>query len=191
VNRKPVVLSAALAGTILLAVFTILPHLRTPAQVHAQDSQAQLYLNRAQKIETNLDRTLSQAAPLSLTSSDIDGDGINDLAIGLSTQTGGALAIRRGNLDAFAPQSEASFWAIARSEFPSPYLPGAQVVSVPDRPDFLAAGDFIGENGIGMAAAARGGRSIHLVGRGESAPLEGLKSFDMGGSITALASVQL
>src|SRR5262249_54028549 len=82
-----------------------------------------------------------------------DGDGIHDLAVGVSTATGGVIALHRGNLDAFAPQSEASFWAIARSEFPSPYLREGQLVRIPSRPDFLAAGDFIGLNGPGRGPA--------------------------------------
>jgi len=61
-----------------------------------------------------------QARPLSLTKGDFDHDGIEDLVIGYLTPTGGAISFHRGNLDAFAPQNQASFEAIGRGEFPAP-----------------------------------------------------------------------
>src|SRR5258708_1044253 len=67
------------------------------------------------------------AIPLALAADDFDGDGVGDLVAGYRTQDTGMIAFFRGNLDAFAPQSDASFWAIARNEFPSPYLPDAEV----------------------------------------------------------------
>jgi len=96
----------------------ILPRFRTPARVHAQDASSQLYLDRAQRLETQSNSSLSQAAPLSLAIEDFDGDGMRDLAMGLSTPAGGMLAIRRGNLNAFAPQSEATLMGIDRSDLP-------------------------------------------------------------------------
>src|SRR5260370_41150829 len=98
------------------------------------------------------------------------------------------VALRRGSLDALAPQSDAGLWAIARSEFPSPYLREAQMVNIPSRPDFLAAGDFIGMNGAGMAAAARGGRSLDVVSRGESRKIEALQTLGVTGTLTAVGT---
>jgi hypothetical protein len=43
---------------------------------------------------------------------DVDGDGVQDMVAGFSAPGGGAIVIHRGNLDAFAPQSDASFQAI-------------------------------------------------------------------------------
>src|SRR5215831_10070668 len=97
------------------------------------------------------------AKPLSMVTADVDYDGVQDLLVGYSTPGGGVVVLHRGNLDAFAPQSEESFQAIARSQFPSPFLPEAQVFAVPVTPDFLAVGDFTG-HGLGdLAGAARGG----------------------------------
>ena len=177
--------------TLCVSLFTLAPSFRTPARVHAQDDSSQLYLNRAQRIDTQFNESLGQATPLSLAVDDFDGDGIHDLALGISTPAGGMLAIRRGNLDAFAPQSDATLWAIARGEFPSPYLAGAQTLSLPGRPDLLAAGDVIGEDGPGLLAAERGGHALHVVARGESGRMEVLQSLDMAGAITALATHQL
>src|SRR5215467_10837358 len=82
------------------------------------------------------------AQALSMVAEDVDRDGVQDLLVGYSTPGGGVVVLHRGNLDAFAPQSEASFQAIANSQFPSPFLAEAQVFAVPVNPDFLAVGDF-------------------------------------------------
>ncbi len=131
------------------------------------------------------------AQAVSLASDDFDVDGINDLAIGLATSTTGMIAIHRGNLDAFAPQSEASFLAISRGEFPPPFLPEAQLVSIPSRPDFLATGNFIGLQGPGVVAAGRNQRKLHVVARGESGSMQLQQTIDLPGPITALAAHQL
>src|SRR5215472_13038307 len=51
------------------------------------------------------------AEPLSMATGDFDEDGITDLVVGYGAPGGGAIALHRGNLDAFAPQSEESFQA--------------------------------------------------------------------------------
>jgi CSLREA domain-containing protein/uncharacterized repeat protein (TIGR01451 family) len=163
-----------------------------PPRVFAQAEQAKLFLAHEKRVDTRYPGGLSrQAAPLSLASVDFDVDGIQDLAVGMATPAGGAIAIHRGNLDAFAPQSDASFWAITRGEFPSPFLPDAQLVQIPNRPDFLAAGDFIGLNGPGVVAAARGGSGLYVLARGASKSVELLQSIDVDGAIAALAAHKL
>src|SRR5258708_39047926 len=82
-----------------------------------------------------------QAQPLSMAKGNFV-DGIEDLVVGYAAPGGGIIAFHRGNLDAFAPQSDASFQAIGRGEFPAPFLPEARVFSVPVRPDFIALGNF-------------------------------------------------
>src|SRR5436305_10792452 len=51
--------------------------------------------------------------PVSMDSADFDEDGIADLAVGYKGPQGFSVVIHRGNLDAFAPQSDASFRAIS------------------------------------------------------------------------------
>src|SRR4051812_11736583 len=50
-----------------------------------------------------------QAQALSMATADVDGDGVADMVAGFSAAGGGNIVIHRGNLDAFAPQSNASF----------------------------------------------------------------------------------
>jgi len=97
-----------------------------------------------------------QAQALSMVSADVDGDGVADMIAGFSAPGGGAIVIHRGNVDAFAPQSDASFQAIGRGQFPAPFLPDAQIVSIPVRPDFMALGSFTpgGHQDLVVAALA-------------------------------------
>ncbi len=132
-----------------------------------------------------------RVSPLSMASADFDVDGIADVAVGFSSQGGGLIAIHRGNLDAYAPQSAASFQAIASGNAPSPYLPEARVVELPVRPDFLTAGDVFGERGPAVIAAARGGSALYVVARGASGKMEVVQTVASSGAITALSAHQL
>src|SRR5437764_15005961 len=82
--------------------------------------------------------------PVSMASADFDEDGIADLAVGYKGPQGFSVVIHRGNLDAFAPQSDVSLQAIGRGEFPSPFLTDAQVIGIPVSPDLVATGSFAG-----------------------------------------------
>src|SRR5216684_2056060 len=180
---------AALFGSICIYLGLPLP------AVYAQSQQG-IYLSGPKPLETSfqgegalvLALNAGKAKPLSLAADDFDGDGMIDLAAGYATPNGGRIAIFRGNLDAFAPQSQQSFEAIGRGNFPQPFLTGAQVVEVPGQPDFLAAGMFIGHDGPALIAAARGGHQIYVFVRGDSGKLELRQTVDVPGSISALAT---
>ena len=135
--------------------------------------------------------TSGQATALSMATGDFDMDGYGDLAVGYATADGGRVAIYRGNVDAFAPQSAASFWAIARTDFPSPFLPNVQVVALPGRPDFLAAGMFIGHNGPSLVAATREGSTIYVLAPDASGQFQLQQTIDLPGLITVLGASRL
>src|SRR6202790_704326 len=132
-----------------------------------------------------------QAQPLSVVKGDFDQDGIEDLAVGYRTALGGALALFRGNLDAFAPQSQSSWTAVGGGRFPSPFLSEARVIELPEAPDFLIAGNFSGNGHLDIAAGARGSRTIYILagdGQGSFLPPQ---AFALSGALTALGSTQL
>lgn len=146
-----------------------------PATYHGSDRAAAIVNSR-------------KASAVSLAAGDFDVDGYGDLAVGLSAPHGGIIAFHLGDRNAFAPQDQATLDAIGRGDFPSPYLPDAQLVEIPERPDFLGAGDFIGAAGPGVVAAARNGQSLYVVARGASGLLDLEQTIQVPGQITALAS---
>jgi fimbrial isopeptide formation D2 family protein/uncharacterized repeat protein (TIGR01451 family) len=131
------------------------------------------------------------AQPLSMASADIDGDGIADLVVGYSAPGGGAIALHRGNLDAFAPQSDASFQAIGRGEFPSPFLPEANTFSVPVVPDFIAVGNFVSAGYQDLVIAARGGNAIYILPGDGKGNFGAPQVLGLPGGITSLAEGKL
>jgi uncharacterized repeat protein (TIGR01451 family) len=133
----------------------------------------------------------SGAAPLAMASADFDRDGIADLVIGYASSNGGILALHRGNLDAFAPQSHASWQAIARNQFPAPFLPQASVIDVPEAPHFVLTGDFNGDGDIDILTGARGSQHIYLfVGNGNGT-FSDPQMITLPGALTALAAGQV
>src|SRR5215471_5302404 len=105
---------------------------------------------------------MGQSQPVSLVAGDLDGDGFDDLVVGYGSGGGGFISIHRGNIDAFAPQSEASFKAIGRGEFPSPFHLEAKTFSVSVRPDFIALGNFSGSSHLDLVLAASGDNVLYF-----------------------------
>jgi uncharacterized repeat protein (TIGR01451 family) len=132
-----------------------------------------------------------QAQPLAMTSADIDGDGVTDLIVGYRSASGGTLVVHRGNLDAFAPQSDAAFQAIARSEFPSPFLPEAHAFAVPIGPDFIAAGDFTGRGHVDLAIASRGGTALCILTGDGKGHFTACQTINLSGGVTSMAAGSL
>ncbi|HEV2991424.1 MAG TPA: CSLREA domain-containing protein [Candidatus Angelobacter sp.] len=151
-----------------------------------QDSQA-IKVNHTGNSPAVQTLVAGNAQPLSSISADIDEDGVADLLAGYSTAAGGVVVLHRGNLDAFAPQSNKSFLAIARGDFPSPFLPDAHVFNVPVRPDFIATGHFIGSGHLDLVIASRGGNALYVLPGDGKGRFTSPQVVQLSGAVTALA----
>ena len=199
-STSPRLWREALTALILFIALCGWPNKWRPGRlpsVHAASGQSEILISTPRSLEVRYHgkdaavRSLqpNRAVPLSLATDDFDQDGVADLVVGYSTDEGGRIAIHRGNLDAFAPQSDASFRAIARSQFPSPFLPDAQVIEAPAVPDFLVAGRFQGVGSADLALAARGGHRLYVMsgnGKGQFGPAQAV---ELPGAVTAMAAV--
>src|SRR5439155_26607232 len=96
-----------------------------------------------------------------------------------------------GSLDALAPQSDATFRAIGRGEFPAPFLPEAHVFSVPVAPDLLAVGNFTGRGTNDLVVAARGGSVMYVLPGDGHGNFRAPQVVNLAGGVTALAEGKL
>jgi len=158
-----------------------------------------IYLESARRVTASFegagplaaDLTAGRATALAMTVADVDGDGIADVVAAYAAPSGGALAIYPGNLDAFSPQTQASFDGIAHNRFPSPVMPTARTVATPARPDFVVTGDFSGNGRTEIAIAAAGDNAVHILSRGDDGEWRERESVPVAGAITAIAAEQL
>ncbi|HEX5233969.1 MAG TPA: hypothetical protein VFW25_01425 [Silvibacterium sp.] len=133
-------------------------------------------------------QALASAQPLALARGDFDADGVEDLIVGYASGNGGILALHHGNVDAFAPQSKESFEAIGRGEFPSPFMPTANLFDLPVRPDFVTVGSLNGEGYPDIIVAQRGGSSIYLLSNNGKGKFAAPKAINVGGPITGMSA---
>jgi hypothetical protein len=128
-----------------------------------------------------------QAQPLTMTTEDFDLDGMTDLVIGYASGGGGALAVRHGNLNAIAAQSDAVMDNYRAGRYPSPFLPEIDTLDLPERADFIATGDFNCDGYADIAAAARGGDGVYLFAGNGHGSFGEAQRIDLGGQATAMA----
>lgn len=133
-----------------------------------QDAKAIPITHVGPQVPTQL-LSAGQVRPVSLARGDFDHDGVEDLVAGYAARDGsGILVLHRGNIDAFAPPDHESWLAIGQDRFPSPFLVAATALQVPRAPDFLASGNFVGNNHLDLVTATRGDKTLYLLaGDGE------------------------
>lgn len=159
----------------------------TGPHIYLQEPQdLQAIYSGAQTVASAL--ASGQATPLSLTSGDFYEDGIASLIAGYAVPGGGALTVMRGNLDAFAPQSTQSWLAISQGRFPSPFFANAVVVQTPARPDFLAAGRFVGTDHTDLITAARGDSALYVLSGDGHGGFSTPQVVALDGKVTVLAA---
>jgi hypothetical protein len=163
---------------------------------HASGTMARIWLDSPRSLQLSysgkgnaagLLRT-GNATALSMAQGDLNGDGIADLVVGYTTASGGAIGIHRGNLDARAPQSSKSFWAIANGQFPDPFLPQVQVIDVPVTPDFVAVADIDGDGRKDIIIGSKSSATIYaLLGDGKG-NFPSVLQVSLPSTVTALAA---
>lgn len=136
----------------------------------------------------NLHFSGEQPRPLSMVQGDFDEDGVNDLVIGYALTKGGSIAMLRGNLDAHAPQTQASWLAAGRHQYADPYLQSSKPISVTSQPGLMVAADVNGDGHLDLVFAAKGASQFSvMLGDGKGNFLAPV-SASVAGGITALAA---
>ena len=129
-----------------------------------------------------------QPRPLSMVAGDFDEDGVGDLVIGYGLQKGGNISFLRGNLDARAPQTYASWAAAGRHEYTAPYLQSSTPLAVAVQPTLMISADVNGDGHLDLVYATKGSSQLSVMfgdGKGNfSKPI----STAVAGSVTALAA---
>lgn len=92
-------------------------------------------------------------SPRVAAAADFNADGVGDLVVAHKN----ALALHTGDINAFAPQTEAAWEAIRDGRFVSPFSAKVQTLPVPVSADFVQTGDFNRDTHLDIAFAARGG----------------------------------
>jgi beta-propeller repeat-containing protein/BACON domain-containing protein/all-beta uncharacterized protein/S-layer family protein len=134
----------------------------------------------------------NRARPLSLCSADFDKDGVFDLVSGYAGPASGIITLHRGNVDSMYPNSPEAKQRRSEGAFTeSPFLGPAQVFSVPEAADFLAAGDFDADGDSDVLAARRGGDKLYLLAGDGRGGFEPAKEIQLPGRLTTLIAGEI
>jgi CSLREA domain-containing protein len=130
-----------------------------------------------------------QPRPLAMVSGDFDEDGVDDLVIGYGSQKGGSIAWLRGNLDAIAPQTHASWLAAGRHEYSDAFLQPSKMVSLKTQPSLMVSADVNGDGHLDVVYGSQGSSVLYvMLGTGHGTFLPQPASVTLPGTITALAA---
>jgi FG-GAP-like repeat/HYR domain len=132
---------------------------------------------------------LEHAQALSLTSADFDEDGIADLISGYQMPGGGTATLLRGNIDSIYPNTpEAQRRRLEGTATETPFIAPAIVFELPEKPDFMEAGDFNADGHSDLIVAARGGTQLYFFAGNGKAGFAAPQAIALNGEITTLKS---
>ncbi len=137
-----------------------------------------------------------QPQPLSLATADFDEDGMPDIVTGYAMIDGGALSMRRGNVDAIYPNTPEAVLrrgegGKGRVSEPKPFLSEAKVFAVPEKIDFMAAGDFDADGHWDVVAAGKGGNALFVLAGDGKGNFSEPRKIELAGNITALTAGEI
>ena len=184
----------------LVLNLTVLSFVQAFSGTAAAQTGPHIYLQERQTLAARYEASghttsrvaMDQAQPRSLTSGDFDEDGIVDLIVGYATAgDGGSVVFHRGNLDAFAPQSQESWQAIGEGRFPAPFVQKAKVFPVPLSPDFVASGNFMGQGHLDLIVASRSSNAIYVLAGDGHGQFAAPQALNLPGVVTAMGAGSL
>jgi uncharacterized repeat protein (TIGR01451 family) len=129
----------------------------------------------------------NQTEALTLTSEDYDDDGVKDIVAGYGSGDSGLLTLQRGNRDAIYPNRPESQQHKAAGEFTdAPFFAEAQVFELPQRPDFMGAGDFDADGHQDVVVVAAGSNRLTFLSGDGQGNFSSINTVDLPGAVTAL-----
>lgn len=140
-------------------------------------------LNGTFEIPRSVNDSAAQRSALTAVLADLDYDGINELVTGHAD----SVVIQRGDMNAFAPKTNAAYEAIRDLRFISPFESKTRVISVPFPAEMIATGDFTRDGKPDIVVGSRGADRIVLLEAGRNGGFKTREIF-VGGLVTALAS---
>ena len=188
---------ARTAPFLLLVLLAVFMAKSRKVKAGVTDPGGLTYLADAQKLPSTYtgDPTLTtalnsaQAQPLAIATADLDQDGTDDAIVGYGLSSGsGILALHPGNREALAPSTQASWNAIAQGQFPAPFSTNVGVISIPQRPDFVAAGRLMGSDHADVITATRNSNFIYMFPGNGHLQLGSPSTLSVSGGITALVA---
>lgn len=144
-----------------------------------------LSLKRYGTLEVSADEDEAAASsPRVAVVADFDSDGVNDLLVAHNDR----LVFNRGDINAFAPQTEAAWEAIRDGRAVSPFQQKARSTVVPVAADFIFSGDFNRDSHLDAAFAVRGDNALYILEGDGAGNFPALRRIETAGAITALAA---
>src|SRR5438552_3202621 len=155
-------------------------------QINLQDGHDLLTTYAGAEIKQVLEA--GSAQPLAVAAGDFDEDGVPDLVGGYDSPSGSFAVLHRGNVDSIYPNTPEAEQRKARGEFTdAPFLSPAQVFELPQRQDFIGAGDFDADGHLDLVMATTGDEKlVWLTGDGRGG-FGSARELILPGTVTAMS----